>query len=158
MDCARARDLIFQAADGELPAEQAAMVRDHAASCPVCGPLLADAERVRSALVSLPRMTAPADLWPAVQHRIRADRRRRVLVRRRVRRLVPAYAPLAAAAALCLAVFLHPAGKQEPVPPPPPDDVAVLLTEHAAFDNEFFVGGQDFLVAENTFSTESIDE
>ena len=60
-------------------------------------------------------------------------------------------------AALCLAVIFHP-GRREPVEPPPPDDVAVLLAEHAAFDNELFVGGQELLVAESAFPADDLDE
>ncbi len=107
-----------------------------------------EAGAVRVALRALPRATAPADLWPALARRIRAERqqerRRHVLVHR----LVPSFAPLAAAAALVLAVFLagRPSVKSEP---PAGPSLEVLLAEHNQLANEPAVSGDDLLAAES---------
>ena len=156
MDCRRARDRLVLHVDGALPAAEAEAVRAHVAVCADCAHRLAAVVAVGRALEALPPMAAPDDLWANVRRGVRAEAVTRGRRRARVRRLVPAFAPLAAAALLVLGIFIQPKPTTTAPPPAPEKDIAAIVIEHTQLANELFVGGDDLLVAECAFPADVI--
>jgi hypothetical protein len=62
MQCAQFDALLSEALDGTLQGQSLAEFQAHAASCAVCGPLLAEAEAGQNFLQSLTEVDPPADL------------------------------------------------------------------------------------------------
>ena len=77
-----------------------APVRAHLVSCPACQNELARLEQRSARLKALPALRPARDHWPALEQRLRAEQRRRRL-------RVAAWAGLAAAACLGVAVGAH---------------------------------------------------
>jgi anti-sigma factor (TIGR02949 family) len=73
MTCDEARPLIDAYVDRELPEAELAVLRDHLAQCPECGPEAAASDRLRAAIrTSVPVYRAP----PPLRARLRAALRR----------------------------------------------------------------------------------
>lgn len=129
MNCRSAEPLLLAERDGVLTPAQRAELASHVAACASCRQFRADlataldAVRAETRAVPLPDIDAE---WRAVQAKINGDTasERATSTRLQKRRLAPIVwisAPLAAAAAVALALFV-----QRPVPPPMPSGDGVI--------------------------------
>jgi predicted anti-sigma-YlaC factor YlaD len=100
--CEEIRELMSARIDGELTAAESLRLEEHLASCEACREELAALERAWGGLDALGEISVPEGLTDRVVARVLAARRGMPPARRRVRVLYP----LAAAAAVILALFV----------------------------------------------------
>ncbi len=91
MNCEQCRELLGEAVDGTLSAEQRAQIDAHGHACETCRDLLTDLTAIRAAASTLDRLTPSPDLWNAIAANVRPRRA-----------YSASWAPLAAAAALVM--------------------------------------------------------
>lgn len=99
MSCERYLDLIGARLDGELTAQEEAVLTAHLQSCPACRAIAEDMKGVHSALAAVGEVDAPAELSQRVMSKIKAEKRHN---RRRFVRRVSA---LAACLLLCVGIW-----------------------------------------------------
>lgn len=127
MKCDEVLKRLDDAVDGELPAAEAAAVREHVGSCLGCRrELVAVRELVRRAAELPPAIDPERDLWPGVERRLTAARHRG-----------PGRRWLAAAASLLLLALLPLALRRGEAPPEsePAGSTFAALAELARFED-----------------------
>jgi mycothiol system anti-sigma-R factor len=101
MRCEEIRPRLDAYIDGELAEAERAVLRDHLADCPECGPEAAALARLRDSI----RQSAPAYRAPAaLRSQIRFALRREVAASTRVARPAPGWLAYAASILLAVAV------------------------------------------------------
>jgi predicted anti-sigma-YlaC factor YlaD len=93
MNCKHVSEWIGDAVDGDLPVEQQVELDRHCRECSACAELLSDLKEIRAAAATLDRFTPSPATWQAIAAQIQ-----------RPRRGYASWGPLAAAAALVIAL------------------------------------------------------
>lgn len=102
-DCEKVLGMLNEYIDGELNADDAALVRSHIESCPQCREALEELEKIEQ-LLDESIEEAPEVLYDRVMARVRSEKaasRKKIVVMRR-------FGIIAAAAVICLTVIASP--------------------------------------------------
>lgn len=79
MTCDTIREQLGTYVDGEVPPESRAEIHDHVANCPDCAGELAELRELANALSRPGTVAVPPNLWQAIEERLPARPKRRIL-------------------------------------------------------------------------------